>query len=397
MGYTLCLRFLLLKRIHNIFSVIGDESSLIKQAHKSAPTMHKTVSRSIYPKHSHISLLSILCAGSMALSATSHAQDNLQACLQKVFEEGDPNLTLAQIREQCAGPSTDELAQVEVASPNGMAEASFKPGLISSRLIQEHKTEFTPYAITPHRLNYILPALTTNAINKEAYADVGNGFEENLEDVEAKFQISLKVPLNTDSLFIEGDGVYLGFTLEAWWQIYSSNISKPFRETNYQPEVFYFAPLNWQPFGGNTGFMVGVEHQSNGRSQLLSRSWNRVYGQFLFEKENFAFTLRPWVRLSEDEKQFEGDPKGDDNPDIEDFMGHFELGLAYKWDEVEFTYNGRQNFSTGKGAAEFGVVFPLYGKLKGYATAFTGYGDSLIDYNYKQTRFGLGIAFNDPL
>ena len=371
-----------------------NESFRLKRSYKSVPIMKKTVS---LPKNIHLSLIPLFSVGTLLLSHVTYAQEDLQACLQNVFEEGDPSLTLAQIRLQCAAPAEDGLAQVEVTSRYGMAEPGATPGLISSRIIQEHKTEFTPYSITPHKLNYILPALTTNSINKDAYSESGNGFEENLEDVEAQFQISLKVPLNTRSMLIEGDGLYLGFTLRAWWQIYASNISKPFRETNYQPEVFYYAPLNWQPFGGNTGFTVGIEHQSNGRSQLLSRSWNRVYSQFLFEKDNFALIFRPWIRLSEDEKEFEGDPKGDDNPDIADFMGHFELALAYKWDEVELTYNGRQNFSTGKGAAEFGVVFPLYGKLKGYVTAFNGYGDSLIDYNYKQTRFGVGIAFNDPL
>ena len=81
----------------------------------------------------------------------------------------------------------------------------------------------------------------------------------------------------TNSLFVEGDQVFFGFTLQSWWQIYSDEISKPFRETNYQPEFFYFAPINFHPFGGNSAIIIGAEHQSNGRSQLLSRSWNRLY------------------------------------------------------------------------------------------------------------------------
>ena len=204
-------------------------------------------------------------------------------------------------------------------------------------------------------------------------------------------------PLNKRSLFIEGDRIYFGFTLQAWWQVYSENISKPFRESNYQPEVFYMAPLDWHPFGGNTGFVVGFEHQSNGQRQILSRSWNRVYGHFLFEKDEFALSLRPWWRVSEEEKEFPFDPDGDDNPDIEDYMGHYELGMAYKWNDLQLGFMGRYNFSSHNGAAELGLTFPLWGKLRGYASVFTGYGESLIDYNHKQTRFGLGIALNDLL
>lgn len=301
------------------------------------------------------------------------------------FHKADENLSLKQLREICR--SKDIEVQTNRPSPNG---------LISHRMLSEKKTEFDPFVITPHKMNYILPAITTNGINRSAYADTAN-LAENLEDVEAKFQLSLKVPLNSEPIFVEGDGIYAGFTLQAWWQIYASDISKPFRETNYQPELFYLTPLPWQFFAGSTGLILGIEHQSNGRVQGLSRSWNRIYSSFFFEKDNFALSLRPWIRLSEEEKAFELAPEGDDNPDIEDFMGRFELGMVYNWHQLEFSFTGRRNFSTNNGAAELGLTFPLWGKLHGYATFFNGYGESLIDYNYKQTRFGLGIALNGVL
>ncbi|NMH59102.1 phospholipase A [Alteromonas sp. MYP5] len=287
-------------------------------------------------------------------------------------------------------------ADQKVEQANAAKQADVLLGGISSRIVNERRTEFDPYVITPHKLNYILPAWVSDNINRQAYRSL-EGYEENLEDIETKFQLSLKVPLNTGPLFIEGDGLYLGFTLEAWWQTYANNISKPFRETNYQPELFYIAPLPWQLMGGNTGFIVGVEHQSNGRGELFSRSWNRVYTHFLFEKENFALSLKPWVRLSEDEKTSPLDSDGDDNPDIEDYLGHFELTMVYRWDALELSLRGRQNQHTHKGALEMGLTFPLWGKLRGYATGFTGYGESLIDYNYKQTRIGFGVSLNNVL
>jgi phospholipase A1 len=325
----------------------------------------------------------------------ANAQDAIIECVMQQYESADESLTLAQVRVLCSADSIFE-ENIEVAKLSLSPHSDAVPGAISRRIIKERQTEFEPYVITPHKINYMLPVIATNAINKEAYSTF-DGYEENLEDLEAKFQISLKVPLNYNSMLIEGDGLYFAFTIQAWWQIYAENISKPFRETNYQPELFYLAPLEWHPFGGNTGFNVGVEHQSNGRAQNLSRSWNRVYASFLYEKDNFALSFRPWVRLSEDDKEFELDPKGDDNPDIDDFLGSSELGLVYEWDNLEFSFSARRNFSTNRGSAELGFTFPLWGKLRGYATAFTGYGESLIDYNYSQTRFGLGIALNNVL
>jgi len=334
----------------------------------------------------HTVLLSIACFSLLSVSANA-AENNFNTCVTEKALNGAETLTLKQIREQCT--QAIETKNVEVKPKSN-------DGLVTKRLEEERSTQFSSWVITPHRPNYVLPVITSSGINKEAYRTL-DGYEDNLEDNEAKFQLSLKVPLNTGDMLVEGDGLYVGFTLQAWWQIYASGISKPFRETNYQPELFYLAPTSWQPFGGNTAVMLGIEHQSNGRAQDLSRSWNRVYANFIYEKNDFALSFRPWYRLSEDEKEFEFDPNGDDNPDIKDYMGNFELGMVYKYNDLEFGFLGRQNFSTSRGAAELSLSFPLYGKLRVYATAFNGYGESLIDYNHHQTRVGVGISLNNVL
>ena len=93
----------------------------------------------------------------------------------------------------------------------------------------------------------------------------------------------------------------------------------------------------------------------------------------------------------------ESDAEGDDNPDIGDYMGHFELSAIYKTADYEFSIQGRQNFSEHHGGVELGFTFPLWGRLRGYAQFTKGYGESLIDYNHDQQRFGLGIALTNVL
>ena len=335
-------------------------------------------------------LLPTLLAVSFLSFAASAQDADYEACVSDKALNSSENLTLKEIREQCRA------SLVSVENNNVDTNDKTGGGLISQRLNKERDTQFSSWVITPHKPNYVLPIVTSSGINKSAYSTL-DGFEENLEDNEAKFQLSLKVPLNTSSLLVDGDGLYMGFTLQAWWQIYANGISKPFRETNYQPELFYLAPTAWKPFDINTSVVLGIEHQSNGRAQNLSRSWNRVYANFLFAKNNFVLSVKPWYRLEEDEKEFEFDPNGDDNPDIEDFMGNFELGMVYKYEKYEFGFLGRQNFSTNRGGAELNFSFPLYGTLRGYVTAFNGYGESLIDYNHHQTRLGIGISLNNVL
>ena len=115
----------------------------------------------------------------------------------------------------------------------------------------------------------------------------------------------------------------------------------------------------------------------------------------IFEKGNFVASFRPWYRLPESAKLTINSPQGDDNPDITDYMGRFELRLGYKWHNLEFTTMTRQNFSTNKGAIELGFTFPLYGRMLGYVQYFNGYGESLIDYNHYQQRLGVGLALTN--
>ena len=299
--------------------------------------------------------------------------DEMEGCLLKQVVNAAGNTTAQEMRTKCAQILGNQ-------SPENV---------IAQRISREREAQWNPFSITAHKQNYILPFTHATGMNEQAYDDVTGG-QDVLDDNEAKFQLSLKVPLNYNKLFVENDALYFGFTVQSYWQVYNDGNSSPFRESNYQPELFYMRPLNWKLAGGDTGLVLGVEHQSNGRSDPLSRSWNRAYGTFLWADNNLAMSLRSWVRISEDEEN-------DDNPDIDDYMGNFEYKASYKWRKMTYSGMLRQNFSEGNGAAQLGMSFPIYGRLNGYIQYFNGYGESLIDYNHDVERIGLGILLTDLL
>ena len=329
---------------------------------------------------------SSLFIASTAIASTSPDYD---ACLLNAVKTQNGTLTLSDIRSHCS----DNIAKAAPVTITDPSQSS--PSLMSQRLQDERDNALNPFVITPHRMNYLLPIVMTDSINNSAYKDSQWGGK--MKNAEAEFQISFKTPLNYDDLFIHNDGLFAAFTLKSYWQVYAEDISRPFRETNYRPELFYLAPTPWTPFEANTWITLGIEHQSNGRTQGLSRSWNRIYTDLIVEKGNFVLSLRPWWRIPEDKKDNPASPKGDDNPDIIDFMGHYEVNAVYKWQDYEFSFTGRQNFSTNKGYGELGMTFPLWGKLRGYTKYSTGYGENLIDYNHKQQRLGIGVALTDLL
>jgi len=316
--------------------------------------------------------------------------DDVNACLLEKIKTENPTITLKELKALCIN---DESELVIKHNKKDKPEA-----LLSANPNQNNKAVepyvMTPYVMTPHRMNYLLPINYSDNRNREVYESESN-WASSLSDIEIKYQISFRVPLLTESIFTEGDGLAFAFTLQSWWQVYERDISRPFRETNYRPELFYYTPIQWQPLGGNTALLMGFEHQSNGYARDLSRSWNRVYAEFLFAKDNYLISFRPWWRIPEGDKVTTPTEPGDDNPDITDYMGHFELSMVYEWENYDLFFKGRRNFKEQNGGMELGVTFPLIGRLKGYIQYTNGYGESLIDYNHSQKTFGIGVALTD--
>lgn len=145
--------------------------------------------------------------------------------------------------------------------------------------------------------------------------------------------------------------------------------SSPFRESTYEPEAFVSFLTDYRVLGLRLrAASAGIVHQSNGRSQPLSRSWNRLYGEPQLVRGAFGLSVKPWGRIERGGT--------DDNPDIEDYLGRYEL-----------RYNTELSWS-----------FPIAGRLRGLVQWYNGYGENLIDYNHNNNhRFGVGVLMSDWL
>lgn len=327
-----------------------------------------------------LSAITIACLLSVVVQA-----DNVDDCMKEKLESAVTTTTIGELREAC-GRNHLQTEVVHIADNEPISTAK-------ARLYRERDTQWSPYILTAHKQNYFLPY---THVDKQNSIYQLSGDKELAEQDEAKFQLSIKIPLVENGLFVEGDSLHLGFTLKSFWQLYNNEASEPFRETNYNPEIFYAMPVRLRPQGGDTMFRLGLEHESNGRTQLLSRSWNRVYAQMFYAKDNYLISFKPWYRLPEDDKRFPADPDGDDNPDIDDYMGYFELNGVMTYRNLEFSSLLRNNLrDENYGALELGVSFPLWKRIRGYAQYFNGYGESLIDYNHRIERFGLGFLITD--
>ena len=203
---------------------------------------------------------------------------------------------------------------------------------------------------------------------------------------ECKFQLSFKTKV-VQGLFKGHGDLWVGYTQKAHWQLYNTNLSRPFRELNYEPEIMLNFAANIH-LAGFTARMFGVtfNHQSNGRMIPLSRSWNRIVFVAGLERKNWQVFLRPWVRLKDEE---------DENPAITDFVGRGETVVIRNLGKHQLSVIATHSLRGGeksRGSIQGNWVFPVWKNLKGQLQFSEGYGETLIDYNHRQATIGISVS-----
>ena len=244
--------------------------------------------------------------------------------------------------------------------------------------------------IRPHLPMYVMPlwynATPNYDINSPTHVSPSLTKDE-LQHLDSKLQISMKTKLAQDVFDTNAD-VWLGYTQQSYWQVYNGKSSRPFRSSDYQPEIFLTQPIKGDLPGNGSLRMLGagLVHESNGQSDPLSRSWNRIYAMAGTEWGKLTVIPRLWLIANEES----------DNPDIGDYMGYGDVRWLYPLND-QSTVGGvmRYNPSTNKGAIQVDYAYPLTGGMKAILQVFHGYGENIQDYNHKSTNVGIGIMFND--
>jgi phospholipase A1/A2 len=246
-----------------------------------------------------------------------------------------------------------------------------------------------PFCIRPYRPIYLLAYTTTNTNRLPSSPNPDNTVSEpeSITRGELKYQISLKTKVANDLFGNNGD-LWMGYTQASHWQIFNEDRSRPFRETNYEPDANLVFRTDFDVLGWKARMLsLGLVHQSNGRSNPLSRSWNRATAALGLERENWTITLRPWWRVLEFGE--------DNNPDISDYMGRGDVEIIRVVDDSQFALTLRHSLrggDRGHGAVQFDWAFPIAAPLRGHVQIFNGYGESLIDYNHRAWYAGLGVS-----
>lgn len=251
------------------------------------------------------------------------------------------------------------------------------------------------YIVKTYLPNYLLGLHYTSAINRyprsptqtagAAFADYG--------PLEAKLQLSLRAKVARNVL-VEGADVWFAYTQQSLAQPWNREDSAPFRTTDHQPEAIWVLPVASRAQALGAGWQwkmvqLGIAHESNGLSDPLSRSWNRVYVAAAVEHDDLSLLLRLNQRVLRDGPG--------DNPDLTDYIGRADLVANWMPGLATAMLTWRATFhSLARGSLQLDLTYPFNGAqpagLRWQLQLFHGYGETLIDYNHRQSRVGLGVS-----
>ncbi|MES2636247.1 MAG: phospholipase A [Pseudomonadota bacterium] len=271
------------------------------------------------------------------------------------------------------------------------------------RLTSEGDWDITD--IETYRPNYLLISHSDHTNDTPQSPGRINTENRNLDAQDLKFQISLKselysnIPLIRDLPYVTSSRLWGAYTQKSYWQVFDADASRPLRENNYEPEIILSLGVNNEVDGVKKDYIprmlnLGLVHQSNGRANPTSRSWNRLYLEGGWElTDRLSLMVRPWWRLPEASDK-------DDNPDIEKFMGYGDVTLRYETPSRASAVSilMRNNLrSDNKGFAQIDLQQRVFNNpyIKLHMMLSSGYGETLLDYNHSQTTLGFGISLGE--
>lgn len=250
------------------------------------------------------------CLGMGTAWSAEHDSAMMQDCLFNMMRTSPPELTIDELRTRCkegplkhskilvqrdcfwralrTAPGDTTVGEIETTCRKEMLESTHTSeiGYGEERLYADDENILRPFTLMSHKPNFLLFAKYDKNPNEDPWHDAKNRSDKDLDNFEAEFQVSVKVPLAI-GLFDSEVDIYAGYTVRSYWQLYNNDFSSFFRETNYAPEGWVQFRSNWSFWGiENVVNQFGIIHQSNGRDEPLSRSWNRIFANFILQRES---------------------------------------------------------------------------------------------------------------
>lgn len=219
---------------------------------------------------------------------------------------------------------------------------------------------------------------------EDSYAIIGPDTSNLNDGLVFKFQISSKLKI-LDTPF------YLAYTQNSFMNVKVT--SYPFYDHNFRPELLYRKesqheePLRW--------WQIALVHQSNGREEPASRSWNQVAGRLMFYWDGWFVEPHLWIPFSVEQDDFT------------EYMGFGSLTIGHGFDnDIRVTGWVRPGGSFDKAALRVDLSIPWGSMFSSYRhrtamglwiQGFHGYGETMLGYDVRSSSIAIGFGIQRPL
>ncbi|MDE6277177.1 MAG: phospholipase A [Muribaculaceae bacterium] len=209
------------------------------------------------------------------------------------------------------------------------------------------------------------------------------------ENTNIKFQISIAQRL-TRSTLPWGTYLYLFYTQKCFWNVLEN--SMPMTDLNFNPGIGLTKPLFVKNrYIGKMSLIL--EHESNGRDSIQSRSWNKVsLAANIMVSPNLMVHGKVWVPIVD----------GENNRDLLYYTGLFQTGFQVMSNDRRFvggvTVTKRKGWNFNMNTT---VEF-CWRILKGdnqyfFVQYYNGYGEGLLAYKEFHSQLRVGICIKPKL
>lgn len=204
-----------------------------------------------------------------------------------------------------------------------------------------------------------------------------------VHNTDIKFQVSISQRL-TKSTLPGGTYLYLFYTQKCYWNVLEE--SMPMTDLNFNPGIGIAKPLFVKNrFIGK--LMMMLEHESNGKDELDSRSWNKLsFGANILIDNNFMVHGKIWIPIVD----------GENNRDIVDYCGIMQGGFSATTPDKRFglsvVFTKRKGWFNYNNIVELNYKFDDRANQYLFLQFYNGYGENLIDYNHHHSSLRVGIV-----
>ena len=192
---------------------------------------------------------------------------------------------------------------------------------------------------------------------------------------DVKFQLSISQRLTKSNI---------QYTQKAFWDVFRESL--PMRDLNFNPGIgLGHLIIRHNKYIGKAYLML--EHESNGKDSIDSRSWNKItFSWALVLNDNWETQFKTWIPIID----------GENNKDILKYNGIFQFAVNYrtcnKRLQIGALITQRKDWFGFNTQLELSYKFNKRENQFFFIQYYNGYGENLLEYNQYKNMLRVGFV-----